>query len=489
MTMNYLDDLRNHQREEVAGHANDPRRFLFWEPRIGKTRAAMRSAYVWAQHACRRILIVAPKTVCRTVWVSEVQNDFAALIPGVSLVHLYDGSLDKRRAMLREARKSNAPMTIAIVNQDVLNALDKDLLGWLGTTPDNIENAIIVDEIHNFRTRGSRRSRSAETIARRCYWRRGLTGTPQPRGYVDLYSQYCVIAPNVFPGTKKDFIDRYCIMDLLYPTVVGYKEERIPELLARAYSVASSMTRAECFDIPQNNPVMRYFDLPSKARRAYDKIVAEHILELRAGEEVPLAHTLQRLTALSQIATGYTRTTSNDGARLVEWLHDEKVLIARDEARDIIESGKKVIIFYRNTPEGEAIRKALEEYRPLRLDGHVRDRDRHAAIEAFHNDDDRRLIVCQEQVASLGIALNAPGAHYTIFLSSSDDYDIHKQALDRNFEQQNSTAPFDLTTVYVLARDTVDIVRMKRLQRKGEAQDAFLRRAQTDFAQVAYGAV
>jgi hypothetical protein len=146
---------------------------------------------------------------------------------------------------------------------------------------------------------------------------------------------------------------------------------------------------------------MRYFDLPSKARRAYDKIVAEHILELRAGEEVPLAHTLQRLTALSQIATGYTRTTSNDGARLVEWLHDEKVLIARDEARDIIESGKKVIIFYRNTPEGEAIRKALEEYRPLRLDGHVRDRDRHAAIEAFHNDDDRRLIVCQEQVASL----------------------------------------------------------------------------------------
>jgi SNF2 family DNA or RNA helicase len=484
----YTEGLWAHQTDYVERHGMDREHALLWQPRVGKSLAVLRSIIRWHDEAhVRRVLLVAPKTVCSSVWAPLIAAEGTRLatqgtrLEPLQVLDLSIGTLVERKARLRaciESRRAGGSVEweIALVNRDVLADLADALLKW-------DPQALILDELHDYKTPSSARARAAFRLGRHpsVRFRRGLTGTPASEGYESLYGQWKIVSPTTFGTQKQAFLDRYVVFDpyARYPKILGYRN--VDELRQKAFKIASIVKRTDCFEIPPEHDVERFYDLPPEARRVYDTIVSDHVLELQnaadAKTELPLRHTFSRIVQLRQVAVGYARywdphRPDDENDKTVHWLHEEKLAIVKDEVEDIVESGEKVVVFHAFLPEREALMHALKEYHPLTLYGGAKDADRVRALHLFERSSEHPVIVVQESVGSLGISLAA--ANYAVFASYGLSRATHTQARDRIFKPAGDIPGKTLTTVYPLARDTIEVSIRKLHDSKRDAEEYLL---------------
>lgn len=293
----------------------------------------------------------------------------------------------------------------------------------------------------------------------------------------DMYGQWKIVSPKTFGTNKGDFLERYVQFDPLarYPKILGYK--RVEELREKAFAIASIVRRSDCFEIPPEQDVERHFDLPPAARKVYDTIVNDHVLELAGGIEVPVRHTFARLAQLRQIATGYTRylgpadDPDADLEKKVDWLHDELLSVVRTEVADIVESGEKIVVWHAFSPEREHLLVTLKEYSPLAMHGGTSDAERARAMRLFAENPNYPVLVVQEQLGALGLSMAA--ANYACFASFGLSRATHIQARDRIFKPADAVPGKTLTTIYPLARGTV-VESMRRLHASKASAEEFL---------------
>ena len=458
-----------HQLDYAVSHALDRQHILLWEPRVGKSLAIAMGFERWfAETPVRRIVVVAPKTVCESVWpgVLEAIPGRCEAARGFEVINLYSGTLESRKDALRALFGHENPQ-VALVNREALEPLEPTIIKWkpLG---------LVLDELHDYKTPSAARSHAAYRISRLCYFRRGLTGTPVPNGFRDLYGQWKIIAPAIFGTNRAKFDERYVIFNRFNPHLIQ-EFQNLDELRSKAFSIASIVFRKDCFDIPDEQDIDRVLELPANVRKMYDKIIREHVLALETSNEpIPLRHTLSRLGVLRQLATGYVRLgTEEDGDKRVQWEHTVKLDSVRDEAIDILESGQKVVIFHVNMPEGDEIARMLKAYHPLLLRGTTEGRTRAENLERFATNENYPLIIVQEQVGSLGISLAA--AQYTIFLSTGYGHDTHKQARDRTFKPASPGNKTKLVYIYPTMGKTVDVFVRRLLINKNITEQTLLK--------------
>lgn len=468
-------DLWNHQHEYVTKHALDREHILLWEPRLGKTRASIEGMVRWVgERQVRRIIVVAPQTVAADVWAPSLQEyraqGFFGRPESVVIHELYAGSLEARSGVLR-AHRATEGVQIVVTNRDALKPLQAAFLRWK-------PEGLILDELHDYTRPSTDRGTAAYYIGRVCRFRRGLTGTPLPNGLHNIYGQWKIVSPATFGTSRATFDERYVSYHPKFKSrVVAYHNQE--ELQRRAFAIASIVFRKDCFDVPDEQDVPRELVLPDHARKVYDQVKNYHILELENAErqniKVPMPHLLSRIQELRSIAIGYARHGEGDDRKL-DWLYKDKLELVRDEATDIMESGKKVVIFHAFTPEGEEMVRMLKGYNPLVLRGATSSEDRVQNIERFRSEDDYPVIVVQEQVGSLGISLAA--ADYTIFLSTGLSHAVHKQARDRTFKPVHDGQKLSLVYVYPTVKNTVEVGIRALLQKKASLEAAVLKGGQ-----------
>lgn len=473
----YTDGLWAHQADYVLRHSMDKEHVLLWQPRVGKSLAALRSVLRWRIEAgVKRVLLAAPKTVCQMVWAPLIADEaqrWAAIFPDTAppqMLDLYSGAVVDRANRLRDAMKDPDAWVIAVVNRDALSPLADLFVKWG-------PGGVVLDELHDYKTPSVSRARAIFRIARGAQFRRGLTGTPASEGYESLYGQWKIVSPKTFGTNKSDFLERYVQFDPLarYPKILGYK--RVEELREKAFAIASIVRRSDCFEIPPEQDVERHFDLPPAARKVYDTIVNDHVLELAGGIEVPVRHTFARLAQLRQIATGYTRylgpadDPDADLEKKVDWLHDELLSVVRTEVADIVESGEKIVVWHAFSPEREHLLVTLKEYSPLAMHGGTSDAERARAMRLFAENPNYPVLVVQEQLGALGLSMAA--ANYACFASFGLSRATHIQARDRIFKPADAVPGKTLTTIYPLARGTV-VESMRRLHASKASAEEFL---------------
>jgi len=120
---------------------------------------------------------------------------------------------------------------------------------------------------------------------------------------------------------------------------------------------------------------------------------------------------------------------------------------------DLLEAGKKVVVFARFVPEIEAIVKMLEKKKTAHglIYGATPMDARGEMVESFQTDPDVKVFVAQIQTAGLGITLHA--ADTAIFYSldySFANYDQCRARIHR-IGQKNKC-----TYIHLVARMTVD---------------------------------
>jgi SNF2 family DNA or RNA helicase len=425
--------LALHQREafqrlyDLGGRGG-----LFLTMGGGKTRVALSYAH---SRGCTRILVVLPLSVT-SVWEREAALiDFPMEVIDLTL----EDSVKDRAARLKRATSA-----VVLVNYESYwrEPLRSAITRW---GPD----AVLLDEIHRIRHRGSRQARFAHILATKPTVRvaLGLTGTPVTNGLQDAWSIFRFISPDVF-GRWPDFQNRFLIMG-------GYKGYQIVGYMNVAEARQKIADRSfqwegQMFSTPPDVPVM--VRLSRETRAVYDELRKRAIVEITnaAGESrtVLAGIVLTLLLRLQQITCGFVRDV---GEELIE-VGEEKANATLDLISDAVAQKQQVVVFARFLHDLDLLeRKMPTGIKAGRIDGSRSPLQRKEALARFEAGQ-YDVMLCQIKAASLGIDLSSAsvGIFYSVGFSL-DEFLQAKGRLSGALRQKH-----DVVFYHILCARTVD---------------------------------
>ena len=494
--------LRSYQVRELSNAIAIPAWAWYADPRLGKTRIATRSILRWIREGgARRILILGPLEPLRLVWTRELEavgfwrpsvdpNDVAP--HNGYLVPLIDQPIRRLAARAGTSKaKRQAPTRIAVIQDLIRGAagdyptvllVNDEVLGQPlrkrqpgdGAPPEVTDllmewrpDVLIYDESHRIKAGGTTRARAAFRLGHFAKYKRLLSGTPDPNGYVDLFHQAKVLDESIWGTNKADWLRRFARTSGQWNHRID-RYEHVEQLFSDVRRFASIIRAADFFDVPAANEIVRETPLPHAAADAYTKLVREQSLELaELGVDVDATHILARLTRCAQLTAGFL--PSVEGPPI--WLHDAKVDAVVADVGELLASGGKVIISHRFSPEVErhaaALRKRYGERTVLTLDGSTRPEDRRAAVAPFSLDEnvesDARILIVQEQVGGVGLSFGR--ADHLIFTSWSCDFATVEQMRKRIWDVNKRY----MTIAFIAVPKTVDRFNLATVRRKANA--------------------
>lgn len=287
-----------------------------------------------------------------------------------------------------------------------------------------------------------------------------LTGTPNPKGYIDLFSQFRILSPDIFGTNKQDFEERYCQYGQTPYTkfkVIRYLD--VPDLLQKVHS-NSFIASENVLDLPPRLFQNVRVTLPLPAREHYDDMVMDYITQLEGGEDIEAANAAVVRLRLQQITGGFT----TEGTQI----HDAKLAAVRDLLFDLYEQGEPTVVYARFLPEVRAIHDVATAlgYHSTAISGQVGERDRARAIRAFQKHRSKlACLVFQVQTGSLAITLTA--SNEVVFYSLPDGWDTYYQCFKRVHRAGQNRA---VRIRHILCPQTVDVAQLASLKGKSDWQ-------------------
>lgn len=388
-------------------------------------------------------LIVAPKRVAAEVWPVESEK----WRPDLSFVRAV-GTPNQRY----EALQYGADVTV-IGRENLADALSRTR-----TTPK--WRTLVLDELSGYKGRGVR-WKTARDVSRRVSHTWGLTGTPAPNGYLDLWPQVALLDEGVRLGKNiTTYRGRYFMPGRQLPNGIisqwSLREGADEKIWAKISDICLSMT--DRIELPPLvvNPVL--VDLPPAVRAAYDKFKKELVVDLEVlGGMTHSAGGAGVLTnRLSQMAAGFIYQDDRVSADQYTWLHDAKL----EAALEVVENtGSPVLVFYRYVPERDALLRTLPGARSIQEDGVIGDWNRGRVP----------VLVAHPQSAGHGLNLQG-GGHTTLWTSLPWGLEEWQQG---NARLARPGQAHDHVVAHVLmAKRSVDQVILDRLENKTDVQDS-----------------
>ncbi len=385
-------------------------------------------------------LVVAPKRVAEHVWPAERIKWRPDL--GMALAA---GEPPKR------ARELDRREDITVISKDNINDL-------LGRKP---YKTVVLDELSVYKGRGAR-WKTARKITAKAEQVWGLTGTPAPNGYLDLWPQVYLLDKGKRLGTTVGgYRERWFkpgnrlpngVVTDWYPRPGA--EERIRELIE---DICLYMSADDELDLPPVTINHVEVEMPPAVRKHYWALKEEMVLDLEmlGFETYSASQTGVLAGKLAQLATGFLYSDAQDGS--YTWLHDAK-LAALQEIVD--GTGDNLLVFYNFIPEGERIRATFPNARML---------DEPGAIDRWMRGELPMLLA---HPASAGHGLNLQtGGHTAVWASLTWDLELWMQANGR-LQRQGQQHP---VVIHVIeAKGTIESRMARRLVAKEAKQFSLL---------------
>ena len=299
------------------------------------------------------------------------------------------------------------------------------------------------------------RFKALRKVAYKCKRVIGLTGTPAPNGYTDLWSQIYLLDQGERLGkTLTDFRRRYCEA-IRYPYFVKWSvpKEHLHDIDRKISDICISMTAKDYLKLPPVYSIITNVTLDKKAQRAYDEMKQEAVLEL-ANTEIIGVTAAALMNKLLQIAGG--AVYDEDGA--VTEIHDAKL----EALEQIIEEsqGQPVLVFYSYRFDVDRIRQRFPEARTMETDQDISD----------WNAGTVPLMLAHP--ASCGHGLNLQeGGHIIVWFGPTWSLELYQQANAR-LNRQGQEKP--VMIYHLIASGTVDERVMEAIQNKSTTQAALI---------------
>lgn len=428
---------------------------LFMEMGTGKSRCALTFC---EREGLKNILIVCPLSVTG-VWENEIRK----LKLDVLFFNACTGSIKSRQQMIdyfyRDMQKELKKPLYIIINYESYWRMP--LRGTLQKWKPDI---IILDEAHRIKSRTTRQAKFAHTLAQTTTRRLALTGTPITNGLHDLFSMYKFIDPTVFGTRWSGFEDRF-IKYGGYSNyeIVGYKD--VDTINQKVKATAFQISKEEALDLPPRVDIVVPIKLEPATQKQYDEFKKNAVATMHGTDEqgkpltgIALARiVLTSILRLQQITSGFVATEDNQ----IIYTSSEKVKACDDLVEDALANNQQVVVFCRFVKDIERLSAVLRQ--SATIHGSIPQKEREARIQAFQRGD-IKVLICQIQVASLGIDLTASnigiffstGFSLTDFLQSRDR--IHRHGQTRKVTYYHLIAERSVDEkVYQALQDKVNI--------------------------------
>ena len=400
----------------------------------------------------KKVLVISPSSVV-PVW----QNEFNDHANYPCEIKPLTGPSVKRIDALESWKVNSDAVNVAIINYESSWRISDELTTW---KPD----VLILDEMQRVKTPGTRQSKATHLIAAKCRYRLGLSGTPVTQSPLDLFSEYKALDPSIFGRSYYSFRNHYAIMGgFQRHQVVAFKN--LPELVEKAHRIAFRVTKEEALDLPEFTDQTIYCELEPKAQRLYDQMKKTSVMEMESEKSITAVNVLAKLLRLSQITGGFIPDPEDGRPEMVS---SAKYDLLRETVSDLLDAGKKVVVFARFVPEIKAICRYLDNanIRYSLIMGEVPQDQRGEMVRQFQEDPQVKVFVAQIQTAGLGITLTA--ADTAIFYSLDYSFANYDQARCRihRIGQKNAC-----TYIHLIAQGTVDEKIMAALKQKKSVAD------------------
>lgn len=333
-------------------------------------------------------------------------------------------------------------------------------------------DCVVIDELSSFKSPKSKRWKALRKVIFTAEYVYGLTGTPAPNGYTDLWPEVYLFDRgerlgrtmsayrNEFfnPGAHKGHI--------VYDWRLKYgAKERID---ARLSDLCLSMSKEDWLDLPERTYVTVPVFLDKAARKLYDQFKDDKIIplikeraELKATDidcdydSVIVGDMAAQVSGkLLQMANGAVYDENRDVFRI----HDAKL----DALEDIIDAanGQPVLCFY--TYQHDLVR-ILERFpTAVKLSG--------SEDISRWNKGEIQLLLCQPASAGHGLNLQE-GGHIIVWFGLPWSLELYQQANDRLHRMGQTQG---VIVHHLVAQDTLDERVMAVLTHKDATQKGLL---------------
>ena len=420
MTYKLIAPLHAYQKRAAKHVLQGKGNALFLEMGLGKTLTALEIINHRLAHGrARRVLVIAPRRICEQVWRQEAAHWQYPL----SVVFL-NGGPSQRSAELKNP------------TSDVYLLTYENLI-WLEEQSSFPFDLVILDELSKMKNSGSLRWRAFKRIlTRHSPEVVGLTGTPAPNGYHDLWAQmYCLDQGSCLGPVKGTYLGKY-FTDISRDPTRYHKyilkpgaQDSVDGLLRAAGALA--MRARDVLD--QKDPVFLpslSVQLPGSCRAIYDELEEELMATLPDGTVVLTEHSATVQMKLRQVSSGFML----DESGAVHRLHHGKQNILRDYVEEM--DGEPLLVVYTFVEELRMIQEVLGDV-PY-LGGGV---SASAADRAIREWNAGKVSVLAIHPQSGGHGLNLQfGGHHILFFSSDWNLETYQQVIAR-LNRQGQTSP------------------------------------------------
>lgn len=435
----------NYQKYAANRILESPKVGLFLDMGLGKTVSTLTALDIlmFDYFEIQKVLVIAPKRVAEDTWSREVEK-------WDHLKHFRISKVLGTQKQRLDALKATAD--IYVINRENVKWL-VDLYGnkWPFDT-------VVIDELSSFKSNKSQRFKALKKVTPLMQRVIGLTGTPTPNGYLDLWPQIYLLDRGERLGkTISGYRERY-----FYPgkrngyTVFTWdlKPGADEAIQKKISDICVSMKAEDYLELPEriNNNV--YIKMDSKAQALYEQLEKELILQVE--EDQITALTAGALTQkLLQMANGAVYDADNKPVHI----HDGKL----EALEEILEFNQEpVLVFYNFKHDYSRLMERFKDLKPRTLETSKDIKD--------WNDGKIRLLLAHP--ASVGHGLNIQaGGHIIVWYGLTWSLELYQQANARLYRQGQTK---NVIVHHLITEGTVDEDVMKAIERKDLGQEAFM---------------
>lgn len=283
--------LRPYQVQMVDTVKKLKRCGLFVDMGLGKTLATLATINELHQEqkldSSKPILLIAPLTVALDTWKREVEDwgyDFD--------VEIFAGLNKKQREKAYSSllEKKTKPTLITINTAQLKNLqafLNEHYLS-------NVFSMVVIDELSMYKSAQTQQFELTQSFVQEAPYVIGLTGTPIPNHYTDLYGQVLTIDPTlrrVFGENQWQFYDRFFFPaktawnnpKRVYKYGITKQNVRRMKYYLKAFTLTlESQGRVDLPEVVYQN---RYVHMPKKAQKIYTELNTTVRSEIQAQEQ------------------------------------------------------------------------------------------------------------------------------------------------------------------------------------------------------------
>lgn len=422
----------------------------------------MLTEHLWDDFTVKKALVIAPKNVAQNVWAQEcrkwehTQDIRCALVMGTAAQRL-------------QALSSDADLYI--VNREnvvwLVDALQNDL-------PFDM---VIIDELSSFKSTKAKRWKAIKKLIQSVPYVIGLTGTPAPNSYLDLWPQVYLLDGGARLGkTVSDYRYRYFKPGAHKGHVVYEWIMRLgaqDAINRKLKDLCLSMSAEDWLDLPDTiyNTIPVSMDAAAEKRYTrFEKTKVMALLQEATGFRELDVRNPEQLAQMTSAIRGDTAAVIagkllqmaggavyDDDGQVVP-IHEAKL----DALSELLEAneGENVLCFYNYQHEKQRI---LERFpQAVAFSG--------TEVEAW-NDGRIPLLLCHPASTGHGLNLQS-GGHITVWYGLNWSLELYQQA---NARLSRPGQTHSVVIHHLVCRDTIDERVMAALQKKNEGQEALLK--------------